>query len=379
VTNILIYADTVRSPELRHEVPRLVPDPFLYLELDGERHIVVSSMEIPVLEGLDGLQLHPLEEYGVDELRRSGLSSSELGDEIALRAVRALNVTRATVPASFPVLLADRLRDAGVELTPDRETFDRRRRSKSGAELAGIRRAQAASDAAMGAARDLIGAARPNGEGVLELDGEPLTSERVKGAIRGVFVEHGVTCDDFIVSHGPQSAIGHHLGEGAIRASEPIVIDIWPRDDASSCYADMTRTFVVGDVRDEVAEWHRLARQALEQARESIRPGVTGKSVFDGVCEIFEGAGYPTQRTKAEGETLESGFFHSLGHGVGLEVHEQPMLGMTGHDELVPGDVLAIEPGLYRAGFGGCRLEDLVLVTDSGAETLTRFPYDLAP
>jgi Xaa-Pro aminopeptidase len=141
----------------------------------------------------------------------------------------------------------------------------------------------------------------------------------------------------------------------------------------------MTRTFVVGDVPDEVAEWHRLAKQALDLATASIRPGVTGKSVFDGVCEIFEGAGYPTQRTKGEGEPLENGFFHSLGHGVGLEVHEQPMLGLTGHDELVPGDVLAIEPGLYRAGYGGCRLEDLVLVTDDGAETLTRFPYDLAP
>jgi Xaa-Pro aminopeptidase len=106
---------------------------------------------------------------------------------------------------------------------------------------------------------------------------------------------------------------------------------------------------------------------------------VTGKSVFDGVCEIFEGAGYPTQRTKAEGEPLADGFFHSLGHGVGLEVHEQPMLGMTGHDELVVGDVLAIEPGLYRAGYGGCRLEDIVLVTDAGCETLTQFPYELQP
>jgi Xaa-Pro aminopeptidase len=379
VPDVLIYADTIRSPELRHEIPRLVPDPFLYVERNGDRHIVVSSMEIPVLQGLDGFQLHPLEEFGVDELRRSGLSSSELGDAVAIRAVQALGVSQATVPASFPVLLADRLRNAGVELTPDRDAFNRRRRAKSGAELAGIRRAQAASDAAMAAARDLIGAASPDGDRVLVLDGEPLTSERVKNAIRGVFVEHGVSCDDFIVSHGPQSSIGHHLGAGPLQAGEPIVIDIWPKDDESACCADMTRTFVVGDMPDEVAEWHRLAREALEHAREAIRPGVTGKSVFDGVCDIFEAAGYPTQRTKAEGETLSNGFFHSLGHGVGLEVHEQPMLGMTGHDELVPGDVLAIEPGLYRSGYGGCRLEDLVLVTESGAETLTQFPYDLAP
>src|SRR5262245_32814043 len=336
-------------------------------------------MEIPVLKDLDGFRLHPLEEFGVDELRRSGISSSELGDVLAVRAVRALGVSEATVPASFPVLLADRLREAGIELTPDRAAFDRRRRAKSGPELEGIRRAQAASDEAMRAASELIGAARPDGNGVLELDGEPLTSERVKSAIRNVFVGRSVSCDDFIVSHGPQSAIGHHLGDGALRAGEPIVIDIWPRDDGSASCADMTRTFVVGEVPGEVSEWHRLVREALERAREAIRPGVTGKSVFDRVCEIFEGAGYPTQRTKAEGETLDSGFFHSLGHGVGLEVHEQPMLGMTGHDELVSGDVLAVEPGLYRAGYGGCRLEGLLLVTDGGCETLTRFPYDLAP
>ena len=377
--DVLIYADTVRSPELRHEIPRLVPDPFLYVERNGDRHIVISSMEIPVLKELEGFELHPLEEFGVDELRRSGLASQELGDEIAVRAVRALGVVEATVPASFPVLLADRLRDAGIGLVPDRAAFDARRRSKSGAELEGIRRAQAASDAAMGAARELIFSASVGGDGAVELGGEPLTTERVKAAIRGVFVERHVSGDDFIVSHGPQSAIGHHLGEGAIRAGEPIVIDMWPRDDASACCADMTRTFVVGDVPDEVAEWHRLAREALEHARGAIRPGVTGKSVFDGVCDIFEAASYPTMRTKAEGETLASGFFHSLGHGVGLEVHEQPMLGMTGHDELVAGDVLAIEPGLYREGFGGCRLEDLVLVTDGGCETLTRFPYELAP
>jgi Xaa-Pro aminopeptidase len=379
VTDVLIYADTVRSPELRHEIPKLVPDPFLYVERNGDRHIVISSMEIPVLQELNGFQLHPLEEFGIDELRRSGLPSQEISDEIALRAVAALGVTTATVPASFPVLLADRLRGAGVEVTPNRDMFDRRRRAKSGAELEGIRRAQAASDKAMGAARDLIFAARPNGDGTLELDGAPLTSERVKGTIRTVFVQNGVSCDDFIVSHGPQSAVGHNLGSGPLSAGEPIVIDIWPKDDTSACCADMTRTFVVGEVPDEVGEWHRVAREALEHARRAIRPGVTGRSVFDGVCDIFEAAGYPTQRTKAEGEALADGFFHALGHGVGLEVHEQPLLGMTGHDQIVAGDVLAIEPGVYRSGFGGCRLEDLLLVTESGAETLTRFPYDLQP
>jgi Xaa-Pro aminopeptidase len=379
VPDVVIFADTVRSPELRHEIPHPVPDPFLYVERNGHRHVVVSSMEIPVLERLGGFELHPYEEYGIDELRRSGMRSPEVYDEVAVRALLALGVREANVPASFPLLLADRLRAAGIAVTPDREGFERRRRAKSGAELAGIRRAQDAADAAMGAAREMLREARPNGDGVLQLEGKPLTTERVKAAIRRVFVEHDASCDDFIVSHGPQSAIGHHLGEGAFLAGEPILIDIWPRDDASACSADMTRTFVVGDVSDEVAEWHGLCKQVLDGALAEIRPGVTGRSVFDGACETFEAAGHPTQRTKAAGEMLADGFFHSLGHGVGLEVHEQPLLGMAGHDELVPGDVLAIEPGLYRSGFGGLRLEDLILVTADGAEKLTSFPYELTP
>jgi Xaa-Pro aminopeptidase len=376
--DVLIYADTIRSPEMRHEVPIGIGDAFLYAELDGARHIVISSIELPLVEKLDGLEVHAAEEFGMDELRRSGVAGSEIWDELAVRAVRGLGVEAAHVPAAFPLLLADRLRAEGVELTPDRGLFDRRRRVKSGAELEGIRRAQAAAEAGMGAARDLLARATRNGGG-LEVDGEPLTTGRVKTAIRLAFIAHGATCDEFVVSHGSQSAIGHHLGEGRLAPDEPILIDIWPRDDASACSADMTRTFVVGEPSDEVAEWHCLCLEALNRAVADVRAGVTGKSLYDGSCDIFEAAGYPTQRTKQPGQVLADGFYHSLGHGVGLEVHEEPGLGMSGHSELVAGDVLAIEPGLYRSGGGGVRLEDLVLVTEDGAEKLTRFPYDLAP
>jgi Xaa-Pro aminopeptidase len=169
------------------------------------------------------------------------------------------------------------------------------------------------------------------------------------------------------------------MGAGPLYAGETIVIDLWPRDNESSCSADMTRTFVVGEIPDEVAEWHRICKEALDGTIAAMRPGIAAKSLYAATCDIFEGAGYPTQRTKAEGETLDSGFFHSLGHGVGLEVHEEPLLGLVGHDPLVAGDVLAVEPGLYRAGYGGCRLEDLLLVTEDGAENLTDFPYGLTP
>jgi len=377
VPDVLIYADTVRSGELRHELPLTIPDPFLYAERAGVRHVVVGSMEVPRLRGL-GLELHTPEEFGSDELRRSGMSRLEIDAEVAVRAVKAIGVTSAVVPAGFPLLLADRLRAAGVELRPEHGLFVERRRVKSEAELAGIRRAQAAAEAGMTAARELLRRAVANGSG-LEVEGEPLTSERIKTAVSQAFVAAGASAEDFVVSHGPQSAIGHHLGEGQIRAGEPVVIDLWPRDNESSCCADMTRTYVVGDVPEELAEWHRLCREALERVVAETRAGVTGRSLFDATCDLFEAAGYPTQRTKPDGEPLEEGFFHSLGHGVGLDVHEQPVLGLSGHEELRAGEVLAVEPGLYRPGFGGCRLEDLLVVTDDGAERLTHYPYDLVP
>jgi Xaa-Pro aminopeptidase len=105
---------------------------------------------------------------------------------------------------------------------------------------------------------------------------------------------------------------------------------------------------------------------------------VNGRALFDITCDVFEQAGFPTQRTKGAGEVLRDGFFHSLGHGVGLEVHELPALGRVG-DDLVPGDVIALEPGLYRSGFGGVRLEDIAIVTDDGIDVVTDYPYDLRP
>ena len=376
--DVLIHADTFRSPELRHEVSLGVPDPFLYAEVGGVRHIAIGAMEIPRLAEVGDFQLHPFEEFGSDELIGSGRSYQEIQREIPVRAVKAFGVTSAVVPETFPLWLADLLREEGVELAVDGLFFDERRRVKTAAELAGIRRAQRAAEAGMDAARALFRQAAQNGDGLV-VDGEALTVERVKTAMAQAFAAHGSSADDFIVAPGPQGAVGHDMGSGPIRAGVPIVIDVWPRDNETACFADMTRTFVIGDVPDDVARWHALCKQALDAAVADIRDGADGRAIYDTTCDIFEAAGEPTQRTKEAGRTLADGFFHGLGHGVGLEVHEQPGLGLTAKNALRAGDVVTVEPGLYRQGFGGVRLEDLVLVTEQGAENLTRYPYDLAP
>ena len=374
--DVLIYADTIRSPELRHEVPVAVPDPFLYFERNGSRGAMVGSFEVERLREA-GIDAHPYEEFGWDELIAKGTPREEVDLELVLRAAKDWGVSSARVPSTFPLELADRLRANGVELVVDRDFFLQRRRVKNAAELAGIRRAQKGADDAMGAARDLFRRAEPQNGSVL-LDGEPLTCERVKHEILRVFGDHGLSADDFIVSHGAQSAVGHDMGSGPIAPDEAIVIDIWPRDRESMCFADMTRTFVIGTPSDELREYHRLVYDALQRSLEAVRAGVAGRSVYEQVCEIFHEAGQPTQLSKKAGEVLDSGFYHGLGHGVGLEVHEQPWLGRA-PGELVTGDVVTLEPGLYRHGYGGVRLEDLAVVTDDGCENLTDFPYDLEP
>ncbi len=282
------------------------------------------------------------------------------------------------MPEGFPVWLADRLRADGIELDVDQELFDDRRRAKTAAQLAGMRRAQRAAEAAMDTCRDLLRRSEIRGDELL-LDGEPLTVERVKAEMSVVFATHDTTADEYIVAPGAQGAVGHDMGSGPIRPHTPLVVDIFPRDNLSAVYTDMTRTFVVGDVPEDVREWHRLCKEALDAAVAEIRAGADCRAIFDGTCDIFEAAGEPTQRTKKPGETLADGFFHGLGHGVGLEVHEAPGLGRLADKALLAGDVVTVEPGLYRAGYGGVRLEDIVLVTDGGAEVITSYPYELEP
>jgi Xaa-Pro aminopeptidase len=378
VSDVLIYADSIRSPEMRHEVPLGVPDPFLYAERNGTRSVVASSFELGRINAVaPGIEALPLEEFGIDELYAQGLPREEIELEVALRAARRFGIEDAVVPGTFPLELADHLRSHGIQVRADRDHFVQRRRVKNDAELAGIRRAQRAAEAAMDAAREVLRSAeRQNGS--LRVDGEELTCERLKLAVEQAFIANGAFADEFIVSHGPQTAVGHDMGSGPIAPDEPVCLDLFPRDRESGCFADMTRVFVVGTPSDELQEWHRLCKEALDRSVAAVKPGIAGSELHKISCDVFEEHGYPTLRSKKPGEVLRDGFYHSLGHGVGLDVHEEPSLGRA-PSELVAGDVIAVEPGLYRHGYGGCRLEDLVLVTEDGPEVLTEYPYDLAP
>jgi Xaa-Pro aminopeptidase len=380
---LLLYGDTQRSPSLRHEIPLAIMDPLLFVERDGRRYVLTSDLEsarvgavLPEAEILDYL------DFGFRDLRRNGLSFAEAEHEVVARVVAQLAIQKALVPSEFPVGLADRLRADGVELVLDDAAVLGRRRRKQGAELEGIRAAQRAAEAGMAAAAGLLARAEPGPEGRLRVDGQDLLAQDVRDALRAACAASGARCPPDVLVSTVWSGGGHDPGSGPLPAGLPIQIDLWPQHEASACWADMTRTFVVGPPSPEhselIAHQEELVAAALRDAFALVKPGAPGQALFDAVCDRFEAAGFRTQRT-GEDEDRSEGFQFSLGHGVGLEIHEAPTLGIGDHDRLVVGDVLAIEPGLWDARIGGVRFEDMVLVTDDGYELLTQYPYGLDP
>jgi len=224
----------------------------------------------------------------------------------------------------------------------------------------------------MGRAEALFEAATAR-DGTLYLDDDPLTAERVKREIEIELLEADCALDETIVACGPDAADPHDRGSGPLSADEPIIVDIFPRSKRSGYYADMTRTFCVGEPSETVRRWHELTCEAQTAALETIEAGVSGSEVHGAVCDVYEDAGLPTLRAD---ETTETGFIHTTGHGVGLDIHERPRLSEE-ETELEAGHVVTVEPGLYDPAVGGVRVEDLVVVTDEGCENLTEYPKEL--
>ena len=350
------------------------PDAFLTLYTPGTTAMLLSPLEYG----------RAREEARADELRRAtdydvSEKREEYGPEEAIERVHAeffreFGVESAATNPECPLATADGLRGQGVEVTVDRDdVIEEIRAVKTGEELEHVREAQKANEAAMRAAEDLLRAADAE-DGELVYEGEALTSERVREEIEVTLLRHGCALDETIVAGGAQAAGPHNRGSGPLPADSPIIVDIFPKDKASKYHADMTRTFVHGDASDEAQAFYDVTAEAKAAALDAVEPGATGADVHDAVCDVYENAGHATLRSDPETET---GFIHSTGHGVGLDVHELPSLAPRGQ-ELEPGHVITIEPGLYDPGVGGVRIEDLVVVTEDGYENLTDYPETFA-
>ena len=350
------------------------PDPFLTCYTPSGLSILVSGLEFgrAKTESRADRIKRPVD-YNRGELVES-YGPVEANYRVTAAFLADCGVDRVAVPERFPAGTADGLREQGIEVVVDTDdVLIDIRAVKTPTELDNIRTAQQANEAAMAAAERAIRAASVDGKGRLTLEGDVLTSERVKQIIEITLLKHGCGLDETIVACGQQAADPHNRGSGPLHAGEPIIIDIFPRDKSTGYHSDMTRTFCKGEPSETLAEWYELTEQALAAALDAVEPGNTGADVHAAACEVYENAGLPTFRTNP---STEVGFIHSTGHGVGLAVHERPSLSTEGGD-LVAGQVITVEPGLYDPAVGGVRIEDIVIVTDDGYENSTDYPIEL--
>jgi Xaa-Pro aminopeptidase len=375
-TGVLMLADSARDADLFMATGISVVDPFIYVETDGRRLIVTSEIEADAARrNSRATDVWLNSKFGARDLVAGGMGWDDAQLEVLGRVVAELGLDEVVVPPSFPVVAADLLRGRGIEVRPDRERFQVRRRAKDERALAGIRAAQRGTEAAMARVVEVLGASTPKGDGLV-FGGEELTAERVRAEVIATLRAHGCEGEPPITSPGPQGAFVHELGTGPVRPGESLIVDIFPVHSESRFCADMTRTFCFGEAPELLRHMHSTVREAVKRSTEAIRTGVNGREVWEAACDAIEAGGYRTERSVGAGDSLDEDFFHGLGHGVGLEVHEAPSMGLSG-DDLIAGDVVTIEPGVYRKGFGGVRLEDLAVVRDDGADVLTDFPYDM--
>jgi Xaa-Pro aminopeptidase len=354
----------------------LAPDAFAYLEADGQRVILASALEAGRARSQSrATAVREMDEFGIQALVREHGSWDEAYALALDRFLASYGVRETLVPRGFPLDLAERLRARGVRLEIASELEERRRR-KTAQEIAAIEETQRATEAAFEAAARLLRDADVAGDRTLVLGGRPLTAERVHAEIERTLLDRGCVAEDTIAAGGPQAAQPHNVGSGPYRANEAIVIDIYPQSKRTRYYADMTRTVCRGEPPAEIARMYEATLRAQEEGIAMVRPGVTGREIHERIEDLLYDAGYGTTREQQRREGIPS-FIHSLGHGVGLAIHEEPSLGRSGVKPLEPGDVVTVEPGLYLEGFGGVRIEDILVVTEDGARDLTRTPKRL--
>jgi Xaa-Pro aminopeptidase len=225
---------------------------------------------------------------------------------------------------------------------------------------------------------DFIAAHRAEGDTVVNSAGEPLRIGDVKRFVRRALLDRELEDTGMIFAQGRDGGFPHSRGEAeqALRLGQAIVFDLFPRELGGGYFHDCTRTWCIGYAPPEVQGAYDDVMEAFEMAVEIIRPGMETKTPQEAVQAHFEAKGHPTTRSHPG---TNEGYVHSLGHGVGMNIHERPSLSHLSRDVFAVGNVLTIEPGLYYPDRGyGVRVEDsFYLSPDDGLVSLTPFHRDL--
>lgn len=365
---LLFFDDTHRSIDLRYFCGFEVHDPFIAVRHGRTAYGVLNALEYGrALKESSFDKIIPLEEL-TEEAKAAGCPAPGPADHIAALA-RRLKIQAFEVPEDFPSSLLIKLTHLGFELSVIDGAVFAAREIKTDAEAKALREGNRCAAAGFAAAEAILRASTIKGRRLVH-EGRTLTSERVREAIQIACIGAGGFPADAIVAGGDQGCDPHCRGYGPLRPHELIVIDIFPRMFKSGYWGDMTRTFLRGTASDAQRDLVAAVAQAQKVALKAITAGVWADEVHQSVHAVFSGLGYETKRTA----TGAVGFFHGTGHGLGLAIHEPPRIGAV-HRKLKKGNVVSVEPGLYYPGLGGCRIEDIVRVTDGKPEMLSKYPY----
>jgi Xaa-Pro aminopeptidase len=357
----VIFASS-RDADMRYMTHFTTSDPFVFFKKPGEQGvIIVSQMETGRASREATVAVMTRTQAGLPDI----LKTEKDPFRATAKMIASQVGKKILVPPDFPIALANSLSEYCTILV-DKGTVRSMRAKKSKNEILLMKNVQKATEKAMGLAVSLIKKASLK-KGILYVDNIPLTAEFIKYSMHSLLLQYGCGAVDTIVSCGEETAIPHMTGTGPLKSGEPIVIDLFPVEEKSGYYADMTRTIVKGDPTPDVLEMYTALQEAKKLGISGVKAGVSGADIHHAVVDFFRDSGY---------ESNSRGFIHNLGHGVGLQVHELPTVGPAGNT-LVSGNVITIEPGLYYPGIGGVRLEDIGVVTKTGFENFTVFPEEL--
>jgi Xaa-Pro aminopeptidase len=357
----IMYASS-RDADMRYLTHFTTSDPFVYFKKPEQNGaIIISQMETGRASRESPCTILTRTQAGLP-----GILKTEKDPLCATAKMIAGQVgKKVLVPPGFPIALGNALNEYCTVLV-DSGTVLAMRAKKSSVEITVMKKVQKVTESAMELAVSLIRQSSVK-RGILHHNGTPLTAEFVKYSMHCLLLEKGCSAVDTIVSCGEETAIPHMTGTGPLKANEPIVIDLFPVEEISGYYSDMTRTVVKGKPTREIREMYAALREAKQLGISLVKAGTRGSYIYQNVVEYFKEQGY---------ESDTQGFVHNLGHGVGLQVHEMPTVGPAGK-ALSTGNVITIEPGLYYPGIGGVRLEDIGVVTSKGFNNFTTFREDL--
>lgn len=346
----------------------MVPDPFVWMRTNSETLIVVSSMEVNRIRATVPAEVTVLSRR--DAATRCGLdpSSNHPLTRLLPKLLSQVGCTRCRVPEDFPLYLADALRSPNVEVTVETPFFPQRA-TKSHSEIEAVRDAVKLAEAGLQRALTILEQSGIRADRRLAWPADTsdvLTAEVLQGEINAQIARLGGTASHTITACGVQGADPHLAGTGPLTAGEPIVIDIFPRMNRTGYHGDLTRTVVKGTAPEHVRAAFRAVDQAQVDAIAAPRPGIPLRDVHRAAATAIKNAGFDTDATCSP----PHGFIHGTGHGLGLQVHEDPRVSDT-DGTLQEGHVVTIEPGIYQPEWGGIRLEDVIAITNHGAENLT--------